>query len=120
MTTERGVVRCVADRGVTGRLARFAASAVLVVCAWFALLVGAARLLEPTDEVLAHVPADRIAAVLSSVPVRALDAPAGLLRLRGDAPGFVAALYAAGATWVIPASRGGCRRRPVEVVGRRV
>lgn len=93
------------------RVLRFAGAAALVLAAWFAGLAAVARWFEPTDEAIVVVDPARRAGLLSRAPVRALDAPGGVLHVRGDRPGFVAALYAEGARLVLPAARGGCRGR---------
>lgn len=91
---------------------RFVAAAALVLVAWFAGLGALARWAEPTREVLVLVEPAGVAALLSRAPVRAIDVPDGWLRVRGDSPGFVAALYASGARLVLPAAGSGCRTPP--------
>ena len=88
---------------------RFAAAAVAVVVTWFAGLGAVARWVEPAGDVLVFVAPQRVPGLLSSAPVRAIDAPAGVRRVRGDAPGYVRHLYASGATFVLPAAGAGCR-----------
>lgn len=88
---------------------RFAGAALGVLVAWFGGLAAVARVAEPTVEAIVVVEPARIAALLSRAPVTVLDTPPGALHVRGDGPGYVAALYAAGARLVLPASRGGCR-----------
>ncbi len=82
----------------------------LALAAWFTALAILAYAVEPSAEVIAWAPRDRLATTLSTVPASVLDGSRnGFLRLRGESPGFVKALYASGALIVLPASRGGCR-----------
>jgi hypothetical protein len=97
---------------ITDRAALVGAG-VAALSAWFFALAFLTYASEPSWEVIAWVPQARVATTLSRAPVRALDAPAGgFLRLRGDAPGFVAGLYASGAWIVLPAGRAGCGLTP--------
>ena len=79
------------------------------LAAWFTGLAILAYALEPSPEVVAWAPHDRLATMLSAAPVSVLDGSRhGFLRLRGESPGFVRELYARGAWIVLPAGGGGC------------
>ncbi|MEI7444842.1 MAG: hypothetical protein WCK28_08135 [Burkholderiales bacterium] len=91
------------------RALRFAGAAGMVLAAWFGGMAAVARWIEPTVEAIVLVEPARVADLASRAPVTVLDAPPGALRVRGDGPGYVAALYALGARLVLPAAGGGCR-----------
>lgn len=95
---------------MTSRLPRLFVLGGLVLGLWMALLSATAFGSRSSDAVLAWVPPDRMAEVLAAAPVSLVDAGSrGFVVLRGDAPGFVSALYASGAWLVLPARRrGGC------------
>lgn len=85
----------------------------LVLVSWVVVLSMLAFKAEPFEEVVAWVPPSRLAEMLSTSPVSVMDVGArGFVVLRGDSPGFVAALYASGAWMVLPARKsGGCVSR---------
>lgn len=91
------------------RALRFAGAAALVLGAWFGGMAAVARWIEPTVEAIVLVEPAGVARLASRAPVTVLDAPPGALHVRGDGPGYVAALYAQGARLVLPATGGGCR-----------
>ena len=85
-------------------------AAVLALAAWFAGMAVLTYAVEPSREIVAWAPPGRLTATLSAAPVSVLNgAGGGFLRLRGESPGFVGALYASGAWLVLPAATGGCR-----------
>lgn len=82
----------------------------LALAAWFAAVALLAYTVEPSPEVVAWAPPGRQAAIISAPSVSVLNGQrGGFLRLRGESPGFVRALYARGAWIVLPAAAGGCR-----------
>lgn len=91
-----------------GRGALAATMVALVFC--LSALIGLAWRARASEDVIVWAPQGRLAAMLSMAPVSLVDAGrAGFVVLRGDAPGFVATLYAQGAWVVLPARRGsGC------------
>jgi hypothetical protein len=85
-------------------------TALLALAGWFTALGLLTYTAEPSTEVIAWVPQARLAAALSITPISLLDGRSGgFVRLRGEKPGFVRALYASGAWIVLPAAMGGCR-----------
>ena len=91
-----------------------AGATVLALAAWFAFLGAVAFAIEPSAEVIVWAP--RADMPLAQAHVALIDAHGGgFMRLRGESPGFVRALYASGAWIVLPASRGGCRARTVRL-----
>lgn len=82
----------------------------LVLVAWMAALSAIAFGSRPSEAVVAWAPSGRMAGMLAASPVSVLNPGArGFVVLRGNSPGFVAALYASGAWVVLPARRsGGC------------
>jgi hypothetical protein len=87
------------------------AAALTALAMWFAGLAVTQYALEPSRDVIVWAPAERLGAVLSGAPVLLLDGSGPLVKLRGDAPGFVGSLYAGGAWLVLPAARRGCGGR---------
>lgn len=95
---------------MTTRLARLFAIGILVLAVWMGALSAIAYGSQASDAVVAWAPSNRLASVLAASPVSIIDSGTkGFVVLRGNSPGFVAALYASGAWVVLPArKRGGC------------
>jgi hypothetical protein len=92
-------------------------AAALALAGWFAALTLLTYAAEPSKEVIAWVPQSLLGAALSTAPVSLMDGQSGgFIRLRGEAPGFVGALYANGARIVLPVASGGCRARAAQIL----
>ena len=94
------------DRRWARRVGAAALTIILILCAWTALAVTAARLgtfgtlmvIAPPPDLLGSLPGD----------IALADGGSHVLVLRSDRPDFAAALYAAGARIVLPAGDRGC------------
>lgn len=95
---------------MTTKFPRLVAVGILVLVVWMAALSAIAFGSQPSEAVVAWVPSGRLASMLAESPVAVIDSGTrGFVILRGNSPGFVAALYASGAWVVLPARRrGGC------------
>lgn len=88
---------------------RLLAIGAFTLACWVAALSALAYRSRPSDEVVAWAPPGQLAQLIAASPVSVVDAGGtGFAVLRGDAPGFVARLYAGGAWLVLPARKGGC------------
>lgn len=91
---------------------RLSATAFTAMLAWVALLALVALLVQPTPTVLVLGPRAPTLRAADATGAAIIDLGMTATRLRSDKPGFVRALYAAGAWLVLPAPEGGCFGNP--------
>ena len=94
--------------------------ALLALGLWFSGLIALTVAAEPTQSVIVFAPdRERMISAISSSNVALLDGSVRTLRVTGASPGFVAKLYASGASLVLPARTGtGCLIPPPAAAAR--